>query len=232
MQNKTKITRIQKLIGDRMLASKRQIPCFYLHSQVDLTDLATFRKKTCRKAGIKAGTNEFFFKAMANAIVKYPLFAGQFKDDRIEIADSVNIGFAVDAPHGLVVPVIKDCEKKEIPQIANEMKNLANDARSNKLSVDQLNGACISLSSLGMFGLTGFIAIVPPNQASILAIGKIIEKPMVINGEIVNRKMMNLNLSVDHRIINGAYAAGFLKYLVDQLENPHNLVTLKEKAAV
>ncbi len=224
MQKQVQLTRIQKLIGKRMQQSKRDIPCFYLRRRADLTELADFRKGPCRKAGIRAGTNEFFFKAMAKAVEKFPLFAGQLQADQIEIADSVNIGFAVDTAQGLVVPVVKGCEKLSISEISNKTKELTNKARLNQLSVDELSGASITLSSLGMFGLTSFTAIVPPGQASILAIGRIIDQPTKTAAEMAIRKKMNLTLSVDHRIINGLYAAKFLKYVTELLEDPSGLV--------
>lgn len=214
------LTRVQKLIGQRMLQSKREIPCFYIQRQVDLTELSSFRKGRCRKSGIKASTNDFFFKAIATAIVQYPLIAGRLSGDNIVIAESVGVGFAVDSPAGLVVPVVKEVQNCSLNQIAQQSARLTQDARSGKLTLEDLSGACISLSSLGMFGLTNFIAIVPPGQASILSIGRIIDAPIFLNGGIAVRKMMNITAAVDHRFINGVYAAKFLGYIVELLENP------------
>ena len=210
-----------------MLLSKQQIPCFYLQKKADLTELLQFRKGPCRKAGIGAGTNDFFFAAMAKAVEKFPLMAGQLDGNAIKIADSVNISFAIETAQGLMVPVIKDVQKKDIRQISQDAKELAEKARTNTLTIDDLSGACISLSSLGMLGLTNFIAITPPGQASILAIGKIMDKLVPVDGKIEERKIMNLTLSVDHRIANGAYAAKFLSCIVELLENPQELAEIK-----
>lgn len=207
-----------------MADSKRDIPCFYLKAKADMTNLAAFRKGPCRKAGIKAGTNDFFFKAMAKAVEKFPLFAGKLGNNSIKIDKSVNIGFAIETAQGLMQPVIKNVNNLSVAEIAERARILTERARGNKLTVEELNGGCISLSSLGMFGLTEFIAITPPSQTSILAIGKMVDEPAVVEGKLKNKKMMNLTLSVDHRIINGVYGANFLSYIVELLENPENLI--------
>lgn len=212
-----------------MVDSKREIPCFYLKAKTNLSNLAAFRKGPCRKAGIKAGTNDFFIKAIAKAIEKYPLFAGQLNDDSIKIANSVNIGFAIETAQGLMQPVIKNVDKLSLSEIAKQDQALTEKARNNTLTVNDLKGSCISLSSLGMFGLSEFIAIIPPSQTSILAIGKMIDEPAMIDGQLKNKKMMNLTLSVDSRIINGDYAAKFLNCVVQYLENPKNLVEIEIK---
>ncbi len=219
-----KISRIQKLIGKRMLDSKRRLPCFYLNVPADLTELNKFRRTKSKELKAKLSTNDFFFAAMSKAIKCYPLMAAQLMDDSLLISEHINVGFAVAAPQGLVVPVIKETESKNIVDISLDTQELTKRAKSAKLTPDQMSGANIILSSLGMFGTHSFIAVLPPGAVSILAIGKLVPKIVYRNGVYEPRKIMALSLAVDHRIVNGVYAAKFLKLIVDLLENPDMLI--------
>lgn len=222
------LSNIQKVIGKRMLASKQQQPCFYLSTSADMTDLNKIRRKEGRKLKARLTTNDFFFAAMSRAVQEFPLMAGQLDGDHIQIAKAVNVGFAVAAPKGLLVPVIKAANEKTIVEISKDTENLTQKARSGKLAPDEMSGACISLSSLGMFGINDFIAIVPPSNTSILSIGKLVPTLVPDNGSYTVRKIMKMWLAVDHRIVNGDYAARFLQRVVHYLENPLEL--LPEKA--
>ena len=215
---------IQKLIGKRMLKSKREQPCFYLSAVADLTQLNLIRRKVSKKLGARLTTNDFFFCAMSRAVEQYPLMAGRLKTDQIIIADKVNVGFAVAAPQGLVVPVIKAANELKIAQIAQITDDLTKKARSGNLLPDDMTGACITLSSLGMYGCDSFIAVLPPDVTSILAIGKISNCIESHDYEYQIRKTMKLSLSADNRIINEHYAASFLNLVVDYLKNPDWLI--------
>jgi pyruvate dehydrogenase E2 component (dihydrolipoamide acetyltransferase) len=217
------VTRIQKLIASRMLASKQNIPCFYLKESADVTDLAGFRRQFGRSQKVKIGTNDCIICAMARAMEKYPLLAGQLVGDSIEIAPTVNVGLAVAAPQGLVVPVIKDAHKKTIIEIAADTQHLADKARSNKLVPADLEGACITLTNLGVYEIESFYAVSPPGQCSIVAIGKTIDTCIPKDGGFANRKMMMITLSADYRIVTATYAAAFLNCVVNQLQNPESL---------
>ncbi len=214
------ITRIQKLIGNRMLESKQHIPCFYLEEKVNLSKLTSFRRKYSKSLGVKISTNDFFVRAMGLAVRKYPLMSGQYKKDKIEIPDSINVGLAVAAGQGLVVPTVKQADKKTLSEIADRASELINKARSKKLSLDELAGACITLSNLGMFDIDSFVAIVPPGQGSILAIGRMCMEPIIENSQIKTGKIMSLTLSADSRVVRPGYAAEFLEFIIYQLENP------------
>lgn len=218
------LTRIQKIIAKRMLQSKQQQPCFYLKVRVDITNLDQFRKRDCRKAGIRASTQDLYFTAAARAIKQFPLMAGQIKGDSIKISDTVNVGFAVDTAGGLLVPVLRGVEKLSLTEIADNNKLLVKKARANKLTLDELTGANISISALGLFGVSDFIAIVPPGEASILATGKPFEMVVKTEDGFSSRKMQDCWLAVDHRVVNGVYAAKFLKHIANLLENPHSLL--------
>lgn len=207
-----------------MLQSGQQIPCFCLQTKADLTELMAFRPRLTKSLGVKVTTNDFFIRAIALAVKEYPLMAGRLNDDSIQIADSVNVGFAVSAPQGLVVPVIKNAHEKPLARIAAEAAELLRKARSDSLTPNELADACITLSNLGVYGIDSFTAIVTPGQCSVLAVGNIIDTCVPQDDDIVVRKMMTLDLAADHRIVNGAYAARFLNHIVEQLQNPTKLV--------
>ncbi len=226
-------SRIQRLIAVRMLASKWNKPCFYLQTRADVTELMGLRHTLSKAAGIKITSNAFFVRALALAAAKCPLVVGRFvwQDPEdpaagavIRIADHVNVGFAVNSPQGLVVPVIKQAESKSLAQIATEEKLLTAKARSNKLTLEDLEGESIALSNLGAYDIDSFLGIVPPPTSTILAAGKVADTAVPQEGRIVVRRMVSLSLAVDHRVVNGEYAARFLQFLTDQLKDPEGLV--------
>ena len=225
INNQIPLTSIQRLIGKYMLESKHNKPCAYIECHADLTDLVKMRKKYCRAIGIRATTNDFFITAIARAIAKFPIIAGKITPDggHIQVAKKVGVGFAVAAPQGLVVPVVQDAAHKSLPTIAAESNELLQKARSNKLMPDDFDGANIVLSGLGMFGISSFMAISPPQPAGIIAMGRIEETAVPIDGEILPRKIMSLMFAADQRLVNAFYAARFLNYVVEQLEHPKTL---------
>jgi pyruvate dehydrogenase E2 component (dihydrolipoamide acetyltransferase) len=224
MKKSVPLTRIQKLIGKRMLQSKTEKPCFYLESRADVTELMTLRPKLRKSLGVKVTTNAFYIHALALAVRKYPLMVGTLNGENIKIADAVNVGFAVNAPHGLVVPVIKDADKKSLAQIASLEQTLTEKARDNKLSLQEMEKETIALSNLGAYGIDSFIAIVPPPTSTILAVGNVIPTVVPIDSKPATRKLVSLSLAVDHRIINGSYASQFLSFLIELLLQPQRLV--------
>jgi pyruvate dehydrogenase E2 component (dihydrolipoamide acetyltransferase) len=217
--------RLQKLIGQRMSWSKQHIPCFYLRRRADISELLDMRRGAGRERSVKITTNDFLLRAIALGIEKYPLLAGRIDGDEIVIADSVNVSFAVSAPHGLVVPVIRDAHRKGAAEIAAQSDLLTQKARSNQLTADDVGGACITLSNLGVFGIDSFIAVVSPTQASVMAVGNIAKVPVAgKDGATEIRRMIDLTLSVDHQVVNGDYAARFLSYVVELLQQPQRLM--------
>jgi pyruvate dehydrogenase E2 component (dihydrolipoamide acetyltransferase) len=144
---------------------------------------------------------------------------GQIDGDIIRLRESINIGLAISVPDGLVAPVLKNVNKKDIKQISLDSKVLIDKARSNKLSPADLEGGCITVSNLGALGIDNFIPIVVPGQCSILGVGKITDTCIPDNGNILIRKLMNMTLSVDHKVANGAYAAQFLDFVHKLLED-------------
>ncbi len=230
MDNPTKkhipLTRIQKLIGERMLKSKLSKPCFYVGSKADITELMAIRPKLRKSLGVKITTNTFYIRALGLAVQKYPLAVGKFDGDNIRIAERVNVGFAVNAPQGLVVPVVKDAGEKTLPEIAREEASLTNKARDNQLKLEDIEGETIALSNLGAYGIDSFLGIVPPPTSTILAVGNVVHTPMYRgeNDKITARKIISLSLAVDRRVITETYAAEFLNFITEQLENPQLLI--------
>ncbi len=242
------LSRIQRLIAARMLASKRSKPCFYLTARADVTDLMAMRHTLSRALGVKVTSNTFLIHALALATGEYPLMMGRFvwtsagsveppggdgqaqssqgpeAEAVIEIPDTVNVGFAVNGAQGLLAPVIKRAHEKSLGQIAQEEKLLTDKVRSNKLTLDDLEGQTIGLSNLGAFDIDSFIGIVPPPASAILAVGKVSLAAVPRDGRAVARKMMSLSLAVDHRVVPPDYAARFLESLTRRLEAPQKLV--------
>ncbi|MFC1780755.1 2-oxo acid dehydrogenase subunit E2 [Planctomycetota bacterium] len=221
---KTPLTRIQKLIGIRMTDSKKNKPCFYLETKADVTDLMAMRPKLRKSLGVKITTNTFYIHALALGVERYPLMAGRMQGDIIVIAEHVNIGFAVNASHGLVVPVIRDAGRKNLPDIAKEEKILTDKARDNQLTLEDIEGETVALSNLGVYGIDSFFGIIPPPASTILAVGNIIRNFVAVDGEPVVRRLVSLSLAVDGKEITEVYAAMFLKFIKDHLQNPKQLM--------
>jgi pyruvate dehydrogenase E2 component (dihydrolipoamide acetyltransferase) len=213
------LTRLQKITAERMLKSKREIPCFYLTVKADVTNMVELRDRLNQGGEVKYSYNDFIIKAIATGLEKYPFMMGQIDGDVIRLHDSINIGLAISVPDGLVAPILKDLNKKNIKQISNDSKVLIDKARSNRLAPSDLEGGCITVSNLGAFGIDNFIPIVVPGQGSILGVGKITDTCVPDNGNILMRKSMNMTLSVDHKVVNGAYAAQFLDFVHKLLED-------------
>ena len=213
------LNRLQKITAERMLKSKQEIPCFYLTVKADVTELVALRTKMNEAGDVKVAYNDFIIKAVVMGLEKYPVMTGQLAGDAIKLAETINIGLAISVPDGLVAPILKDVNKKGVRQIARDGQALIEKARSNKLAPTDLEGGCITVSNLGAFGIDNFIPIVVPGQCSILGVGRITDTCVPDNGGIAIRKLMNMTLSVDHKVANGAYAAQFLDFVRKQLED-------------
>jgi len=213
------LNRLQSITAEKMLKSKQEIPCFYLTVKADVTDLVALRTKLNEAGGVKLSYNDFLLKAVATGLEKYPIMTGPIAGDQIKLAESIGIGLAISVPDGLVAPIVKEVNKKNVRQIATDSQALIEKARNNKLAPTDLEGGCITVSNLGAFGIDNFIPIVVPGQCSILGIGQITDTCMPNSGNILVRKLMNMTLSVDHKVANGAYAAKFLDFIRKLLED-------------
>jgi len=172
----TPLTRIQKLIASRMLASKRSKPCFYIEAHADVGEILTFRKKLTKKAATRITTNTFFLRALAVSARQFPRMIGLLEDGCVRIAGHVNVGFAVNAPQGVIVPVIKDADRKSLSRIAEQEQRFVQHARSNDLPLADMEGETIALSNLGAYGVDAFAAIIPPPASTIMAVGNVLRE--------------------------------------------------------
>jgi pyruvate dehydrogenase E2 component (dihydrolipoamide acetyltransferase) len=222
------LTRIQKLIGERMLKSKLAKPSFYIQSRADVTELMAIRGKLSKELGAKITSNAFFIRALALAARKYPIMIGMLNGDNIKVAEAINVGFAVHSPQGLVVPVVKEADKKSLAETAVQDKLLTEKARSNKLTLTDMEGQTIALSNLGVYGIDYFFGIVPPQTSTILGVGNVVNTAVAGYDEgdfkATARKITTLTLAVDGRIINEVYAAEFLSFITGQLQDPRALI--------
>lgn len=222
------LSSIRKIIAENMVKSKREIPHFYLTIEIDMTECVKLRgqlqDKLSKEGKPKCSFDDFIIKAAASSLGKHPNINCRLVENSIQLADEVNIGLAVSLEDGIIVPVICSADKLSLDEIIVKRDGLVNKARGRKLSPDEIKGAQIIISNLGMYDITNFTAIIPPNVSSTLAIGKIGEKPVAKGGKVVVRSMMNVTGSFDHRVIDGAYAAIFLQEIKAVLEQPQGLV--------
>jgi len=207
-----------------MLKSKQSKPCFYLEAKADVTELMALRPKLRKSFSVRITTNAFYIHILGLAAQNYPLVVGRLEGESIKIAERVNVGFAVNAPQGLVVPVVKDAGDKTLPEIAREEILLTDKARDNKLTLEEIEGETIALSNLGAYGIDSFLGIVPPPASTILSIGNIVATVVCRDGEITVRKILSLSVAADRRVLDETYAAEFLNYIKDRLQNPQQVI--------
>jgi pyruvate dehydrogenase E2 component (dihydrolipoamide acetyltransferase) len=218
------LSSMRKIIASRLLTSKTTIPHFYLHLEVDVAPLMTLRSQVNAQAekthGNKYSLNDFILKAVINAAQTIPSVNASFAGDHIVKFKHVGLSVAIAIEDGLVTPVIKEAESKSLLAISRAVKDFAVRAKDKKLKPDEFDGGTITVSNLGAWGIESFDAIVNPPQAAILSVGAAIEKPVVSNGLIVPGLRMNLGLSCDHRVIDGAVGAAFLAEIKKLIEQP------------
>ena len=222
-----KLSRVQLLIARRLTESKQTIPHFYVSSEVDMTDALAMRQTLnadVGEDGVKVTVNDLIVKACALTLEKFPEVNSSLKDDHFVRYKHINIGMAVDAPTGLVVPVIRDANTKGVRSIARESKALIAKARANKLAPADLEGGTFSVSNLGMMDASNFIAVINPPQAAILAVAATRKQFVPVDGQPVIRDLMTMTMSTDHRIVSGATVARFLQEVKRLLQNPYSLL--------
>lgn len=215
-----RISQMRKTIAKRLSESKYSAPHFYLTVDVNMDNTVSLRTQLNNVLPQKISYNDIVVKAAALALQKNPNVNCSWLGDTIRYYQHVHIGMAVAVEDGLVVPVLKFADGKTVQQIAAETKNLAQKAITKKLLPDEMQGNTFTISNLGMFGIEEFTAIINTPDACILAVGAIRQEPGVINGEIKPVNKMKLTLSCDHRAVDGATGALFLKELKNLLENP------------
>jgi pyruvate dehydrogenase E2 component (dihydrolipoamide acetyltransferase) len=210
------LSRIKKISGANLARNWAMIPHVTQFDEADITDLEAFRvasNKELEKNGIKLTMLAFLIKAVVQALKKFPDFNASLDGDNLVLKQYFHIGFAADTPNGLMVPVLRDADKKGIAEIAREMGELAKKARDGKLGPTDMQGGCFSISSLGGIGGTAFTPIINAPEVAILGVSKTQTKPVWDGKAFVPRQMLPLSLSYDHRVIDGAAAARFTSYL-------------------
>ncbi len=215
---------MRRIVAARMLLSKQTIPCYYLEMDADVMDLVALRAKVNATGEVKTSYNDFVLKACGLALRRFPAVNSRWTEGGVERRGSAHVGLAVALGEGLVVPVVRDVDKKSVPEIAREAADLAERARAKRLRPDEYQGGCMTVSNLGMYGIRSFIPVVNPGESVILGLGVIEERPVCRQGKICVRQRMTLVLSADHRLVDGAVGAQFLEMIRDALEEPQKLV--------
>jgi pyruvate dehydrogenase E2 component (dihydrolipoamide acetyltransferase) len=219
------LTQIRKTIAKRLAESIGPIPTFYLTSEFDLSRASEMRAAMAEMGDeFKVSVNDIILKATATALAQHPEVNSHWLGDKIRQHNRVHLGMAVATNDGLIVPVIFDADQKGMSQISAEARELAKKARERKLTPEQYTGSTFSVSNLGMFGIDQFTAIINPPEVAILAIGAAEDKVEVVDGDFVVRKKLRVTMSCDHRAVDGAVGAEFLRTLRRMIENPLMLV--------
>jgi len=214
---------MRKVIAKRTLEAKQQIPHFYLTVESNVDKLINLRKKINENNSVKVSFNDLIVKAIGLAMKKNPNANVYWQNDKIYKLNDIDVSVAVAIDEGLITPIIKNADFKGLNIISSEIRELAKLAKTNSLTPEQYTGGSITVSNLGMFGISGFAAIISPPQSSILAVGKIITKPIVVDNEVVVGNTLKSTLSADHRVLDGAVAGKLLKDFNDIIEDPFEI---------
>jgi pyruvate dehydrogenase E2 component (dihydrolipoamide acetyltransferase) len=217
---------MRKAIGDNMANSWAVAPKVTHHTSVDLSALLALRKKI--NSGVrdkeKTSITDLLVKAVARALERKPALNVTLDGEQIRVLKEINVGVAVALADGLVVPVVRNADQKSLHEVGKEIRDLAKRARRNKLEPDELTGGSFTITNIGAYGsVDWFTPIINQPESAILGIGRTVERPAVVDGQIAIRPLMGMSLAFDHRVVDGAPAAEFLGILIDLIENPHKI---------
>jgi pyruvate dehydrogenase E2 component (dihydrolipoamide acetyltransferase) len=223
------LTQIRKTIARRLTQSIGPIPTFYLTSEVDMERAweareALLESLKAAEGAPKVSFNDLLIKAVALALRQHPACNAWWQDDHIRYWNEVHLSMAVAIEDGLITPVIRHADRKSLREISVEARELAGRARERRLAPDEYTGGTFSISNLGMLDIDEFTAVINPPETGILAVGRIVPKPVAHDGAVQVRRRMRLTMSCDHRVIDGATGARFLQTLTGMLDNPLRLV--------
>jgi pyruvate dehydrogenase E2 component (dihydrolipoamide acetyltransferase) len=218
------LTAMRRTIAKRLAESTGPIPHFYLTADFDVTNLISIRQQMVDMTGTKVSLNDFLIRAIALALRQHPNVNASWGDEAITQHGDIHVGVAVATQDGLITPVIRNADQKSVSEIATEVRALAEKAKNRKLKPDEYQGSTFTISNLGAWGIEEFTAIINPPNAAILAIGAAKAQPVVIDKQIVVRDRMKVTMSCDHRIVDGAAGADFLKTLRQYIEQPLRLL--------
>ena len=215
---------MRKIIADNMHASLQNAAQLTAFTEVDVTEMVRFRDlmraEYKKDDSVKISYNDIIVMATARALMRHRIMNSTLVGEEILVHDTVHLGIAVALSEGLIVPKLRNAEKKNLLQIAREVRQLAQKAREGALCVEEVTDGTFTISNVSMLGMDGFTPVLNPPETGILGVGRVIEKPAVFNGEITIRHMMTLSLTFDHRVVDGAPAMTFLKDLARYLEQP------------
>jgi pyruvate dehydrogenase E2 component (dihydrolipoamide acetyltransferase) len=222
--NESQNSTMRKAIAKRLSDSKFSAPHYYLNIECEMDNVISFRNQFINTQNIKISFNDIIAKAVSLSLARHPKVNSRWYDDKIVFYDHVHLGVAVAVDDGLIVPVVKYANSKDLPEINIEIKDFAVRAKNKKLTPAEIEGSTFTISNLGMFGIESFTSIINQPNSAILSIGAIIEKPIVKNGDIVIGNTMKLTLACDHRTVDGATGSQFLKTLKEYIENPVSIL--------
>jgi len=215
---------MRRVIAKRMVEAKQTIPHFYVTMDCDIDPLLRLRTDLAEMAGTKLSVNDFVIKAAALALRKVPRANASYSDDAILLWDAVNIAVAVALEDGLITPIVQDADKKRLPEISAQMKDLGARARAGKLKLNEFQGGTFSISNLGMYGVKDFAAVINAPHGCILAVGAGEPRPVVKNGALAVATVMSCTLACDHRVVDGAVGAQWLAEFKKIIEHPSILL--------
>jgi pyruvate dehydrogenase E2 component (dihydrolipoamide acetyltransferase) len=223
------LSAIRKTIARRLQQSMQTAPHFYVTVAIETNKLGEMRNSINEYAAglpnpVKVSYNDLIVKAVAVALARMPEVNVSFDGEQLLFKSHINVGFAVAMESGLIVPVIRDADKRGVLDIAQESRRLAEAARTSKLKPEEFSGGTFTVSNLGMFDVEEFTAVINPPESAILAVGAIVPTPVVREGQVVARDIMKVTLSVDHRALDGAIAARYLQELRRLLEQPMGML--------
>lgn len=216
------LSSMRRIIGERMSESKRGIPHFYVGMEVDMTEVVKLREgwKEKKKKGAVPSINDFVLWASARALKASPSVNSAMTEGGLRVFSDIHLGVAVAVEEGLVVPVIRNADRLELSDLAQKSRELVEKVQQKKLLPSDYEGGTFTVTNLGMFGVDSFSAIINPPQCAILAVGRVAPRVVPRDGNVEVRSIMNMTLSADHRIIDGAIAARFLQAIKGLLESP------------
>ncbi len=225
---RSKMTPLRKKLAQRLVSVKNETAMLTTFNEVDMSAIYAMRAKYKDKFKEVHGTNlgfmSFFTKAVTEALNHYPAVNAMIDGDEVVYHKYADIGIAVSAPKGLVVPVVRNAEQMSLAQIETQIKNLAIKARDNKITLEDMSGGTFTITNGGVFGSMMSTPIINPPQSAILGMHNVVERPVAVNGQVVIRPMMYVALSYDHRIIDGRESVGFLVKVKEMLENPTKML--------
>ena len=222
--NQSQNSTMRKAIAKRLSDSKFSAPHYYLNVECEMDNMISFRNQFINTQNIKISFNDIIAKAVSLSLARHPKVNSRWYDEKIVFYDHVHLGVAVAVDDGLIVPVVKYANSKNLPEINEEIKDFAVRAKNKKLTPAEIEGSTFTISNLGMFGIESFTSIINQPNSAILSIGAIIEKPIVKNSDIVIGNTMKLTLACDHRTVDGATGSLFLKTLKEYIENPVSIL--------